>query len=130
MKTFLALYTGQPGQPGPPDDAMIQKGMAAWGQWMTDHAADIVVTGGPLGATKAVSKSGIADTHNAVAGYIVVRASSHEAAARMFEDHPHFAIFPESRWRSWSRCRFRPPETRGSSLAERRRVNSVKAPLR
>jgi hypothetical protein len=41
-----------------------------------------------------VSKAGVADTHNAVAGFIVVRAESHEAAARMFEGHPHFAIFP------------------------------------
>jgi hypothetical protein len=94
MKTFLALYTGQPGQAAPPDKAIIQKGMAAWGQWMTDHAADIVVTGGPLGVTKKVSKAGVADIHNTVAGYIVVRAESQDAAARMFENHPHFAIFP------------------------------------
>jgi len=25
---------------------------------------------------------------------VVVRAASHEAAAKMFEKHPHFAIFP------------------------------------
>ena len=93
MKTFLALYTGKPGQ-APPDEATIEKGMAAWGQWMAEHAADIVVTGGPVGATKQVSRSGVADIHNAVAGYIVVRAPSHEAAAAMFAKHPHFAIFP------------------------------------
>ncbi|HEY2248032.1 MAG TPA: hypothetical protein VGH70_11350, partial [Bradyrhizobium sp.] len=77
-----------------PDAATIQKGMAAWGQWMADHAADTVEVGGPLGVTKKVSNAGVADTHNAVAGYIVVRAESHEAAAKMFEGHPHFAIFP------------------------------------
>jgi hypothetical protein len=27
-------------------------------------------------------------------GYVVVRADSHEAAARMFEKHPSFAHFP------------------------------------
>src|SRR3569623_1783729 len=96
MKTFLALYMGTPTlEPtAQPDPATIQKGMAAWGKWMPDHAADTVEMGGPLGVTKKVSKAGIADTHNAVAGYIVVRAESHEAAARMFENHPHFAIFP------------------------------------
>jgi hypothetical protein len=26
--------------------------------------------------------------------YVLVRAESHEAAARMFENHPHFTIFP------------------------------------
>jgi hypothetical protein len=25
---------------------------------------------------------------------VIVQADSHEAAARMFEGHPHFAIFP------------------------------------
>jgi hypothetical protein len=27
-------------------------------------------------------------------GYVIVQAESHEVAARMFENHPHFAIFP------------------------------------
>ena len=27
-------------------------------------------------------------------GYIVVQAESHEAAAKLFEGHPHFSIFP------------------------------------
>jgi hypothetical protein len=26
--------------------------------------------------------------------FTVVRAASHEAAAKIFEDHPHFSIFP------------------------------------
>lgn len=31
---------------------------------------------------------------NMLSAFTVVRADSHEAAAKMFEDHPHFAIFP------------------------------------
>jgi hypothetical protein len=27
-------------------------------------------------------------------GYVIVQAESHEAAAKMFEQHPHFSIFP------------------------------------
>jgi ribosomal protein S17 len=27
-------------------------------------------------------------------GYVVVRAESRQEAARMFENHPHFTIFP------------------------------------
>jgi hypothetical protein len=98
MPKFLALYTGSPpadGQPqGPPDDATIAKGMAAWGAWMGQHASAIVDSGGPLGKTKKVSAQGVADTRNNAAGYVVVEAPSHEAAAKMFEGHPHFAIFP------------------------------------
>jgi hypothetical protein len=29
--------------------------------------------------------------------YMVVRADSHEAAAKLFEGHPHFTIFPGER---------------------------------
>jgi hypothetical protein len=98
MPKFLALYTGSPpadGQPqGPPDGETIAKGMAAWGNWMGQHAAQIVDAGGPLGKTKKACKAGVSDTQNNVAGYIVVEAASHEAAAKMFEGHPHFAIFP------------------------------------
>ena len=26
--------------------------------------------------------------------YVIVQAESHDAAARLFENHPHFTIFP------------------------------------
>ena len=97
MKTFLALYTGAPApaqRPAPPDAETAAKGMAAWGEWMSRNAAQVVDGGGPLGVTKRVDRGGVADAHNAVAGYVVIRAESHEAAAKMFENHPHFAIFP------------------------------------
>jgi hypothetical protein len=96
MKTFLALYTGSASQerPAPPNADTIAAGMAAWGAWMEKHAADVVVTGSPVGTTKKVSKDGVSDIHNAVAGFIVVQAETPEAAAKMFEGHPHFAIFP------------------------------------
>jgi len=58
------------------------------------HQAAIVGMGGPLGKTKKVSAHGIEDVSNAMGAYTVVRADSHEAAAKLFEDHPHFAIFP------------------------------------
>jgi hypothetical protein len=50
--------------------------------------------GGPLGKTKRVGANGIADVSNEMGAFTVVRAESHEAAAKMFENHPHFAIFP------------------------------------
>lgn len=100
MKTFLALFMGSPGRaPGPgdmsPED--MQRGMAAWGAWMETHAASIVDPAGPVGVTKCVSQRGVEDIRNQVGGYVVVRAGSLEAAARMFEGHPHFTIFPGDR---------------------------------
>lgn len=71
-----------------------QQGMAAWKAWMDQHQGAIVTVGGPLGKTKRVSTSGVADTSNQLSAFTIVRADSHEAAARLFENHPHFAIFP------------------------------------
>ena len=71
-----------------------QKGMAAWHAWAQNHQAAIVTMGGPLGKTKRVASDGIDDSSNAMGAFTVVRADSHDAAAKMFENHPHFAIFP------------------------------------
>jgi hypothetical protein len=96
MKTFLAVYTGRPmdQHAGPPSDDVIARGMKAWQDWMVRHADALVVDGGPLGKTKKISADGVSDISNQRVGYVVVRAESHAAAARMFENHPHFAIFP------------------------------------
>ena len=74
--------------------AKEQEGMAAWKAWVERHHADIVVIGGPLGKTKKATQDGIHDTSNHMAAFTVVRADSHEAAAKLFEKHPHFSIFP------------------------------------
>ena len=71
-----------------------REGMAAWKAWVEKHHSAIVGMGGPLGKTKKVTPGGIADISNEMGAYTVVRADSHEAAAKLFENHPHFAIFP------------------------------------
>jgi len=103
MKKFLAVYIGttaarqksgwdglDPAQRKQRED----QGIRAWVQWMTDHAAAVVEHGGPLGKTKRAAAGGVSDTSNDMAGYVVVQAETHEAAARMFENHPHFTVFP------------------------------------
>ena len=62
--------------------------------WGAANAAAIVDQGSPLGKTKRAGPHGISDIRNAIAGYVIVEAHSHEAAAKLFENHPHFAIFP------------------------------------
>jgi hypothetical protein len=74
--------------------ARARKGMAAWKAWVEKHQGAIVGMGGPLGKTKKITAKGIEDTSNDVGAYTVVKAASHEAAAKLFENHPHFAIFP------------------------------------
>src|SRR5688572_10828737 len=103
MKKFLAIYIGT-------EEAMDRhgwnklsakeqkareaKGMEAWMEWGTKHAAAIVDIGTPLGKTKRAAPDGIKDTRNGMTGYVIVQAESHAAAAKLFEDHPHFTIFP------------------------------------
>jgi hypothetical protein len=74
--------------------ARSQEGIAAWKAWMQRNAAAVTTAGGPLGNTKKVSPAGTEDIHNLMSGFVIVRAPSHEAAARLFEDHPQFTIFP------------------------------------
>lgn len=101
--TFLAVFLGSKSSPkmtawnALPEaerNAKMQAGMAAWKAWAEKHQAAIVGMGGPLGKTKKVSEFGIEDISNMLSAYTVVRAESHEAAAKMFEKHPHFTNFP------------------------------------
>ena len=101
MKNFLAIYTGTPEARAKWDqlsEAERKKrqaaGMEAWMNWGKKNSAAIVEGGGPLGKTKRASSQGIADIKNAMAAYVIVRAESHAEAAKLFENHPHFTIFP------------------------------------
>ena len=92
MPKFLAIYTGS--ATTPPEPAVTAKGGQAWGEWIMRNGGRIVDPGGPLGRTKKISAAGIEDARNTMSVYTVVEADDHEAAARLFENHPHFAIFP------------------------------------
>jgi len=100
---FMALFTGSPDAFARSGWASLdetarkareREGMQAWGDWMEKHKASIAVEGGPLGKTKRVGKDGVSDTSNAIAGFVIVEAPTHEAAAKLFVNHPHFTIFP------------------------------------
>jgi hypothetical protein len=101
--TYLAVFCGSKTSPRRATwDALVEtdrrtkerEGIAAWKAWVERHQNAIVAMGGPLGKTKKVSDRGIDDTSNALGAFTVVRAESHEAAAKLFEGHPHFTIFP------------------------------------
>lgn len=101
--TYLAVFLGSKTSPRRAAwDALSegerrakeQEGVAAWKAWVEKHQAVIVAMGGPLGKTKKVTQRGIDDASNEMGAFTVVRAQSHEAAAKLFERHPHFTIFP------------------------------------
>lgn len=101
MPRFLAVYTMKPedlarfralsiAEQRTVDDA----GLRQWANWEKANAASFADKGGMVGKTKRVTRHGIGDAQNDICGYIVVEAESIDAAARLFENHPHFTIFP------------------------------------
>jgi hypothetical protein len=101
--TYLAIFLGNKTSPrwrawyAMSDEerrAKEAEGLAALKAWDERHQDAIVYLGGPLGPTKRTSRDGVADVTNELTVFVVVRASSHEEAAKMFEGHPHFTIFP------------------------------------
>jgi len=101
MPRFLALYTLQPedlarfrARPKAEQDAIDAEGVPLWTQWEERNAAAIVDRGGMVGRTLRVGKAGIGPATNTICGYLVLEAETIEAAARLFEGHPHFSLFP------------------------------------
>ena len=102
MKKFLVLFSApvhviDAWKATPEADRKAAEGKmhAEWGAWMGKHGASLSDTAG-AGKTKRVDSKGVADTRNDVMLYTVVQADSHEAAAQIFEGHPHLGI-PEAK---------------------------------
>ena len=102
MKTFLVTYLAPVSvidnwkqTPAEQRKEVEEKMRDEWRQWMTDHAKALVEPGAGVGKTKRVTAQGIADIRNDMMLYAVAEAESHEAAAKLFEHHPHLQI-PQS----------------------------------
>ncbi len=103
MKNFLALYLGSKSgvaamkwqsHTSEKRKELEQAGMSGWISWGSHNSKAIVDGGHPLGITKRIDPSGISNVTNEVAAYTIVQAENHEAAARLFLNHPHFMLFP------------------------------------
>jgi hypothetical protein len=101
MTNYLAIYIGTPEARSEWDSLSAAEhkqrtaeGIEAWINWGKENAAAIVEQGTPLGKTKRASPKGVTDIKNDMTAYVIVRAESHAAAAKLFEGHPHFTIFP------------------------------------
>lgn len=104
MKNYLAVFLGKPeamdawkALPEAERKDREKRGMGAWHKWVADHKEAIVEMGAPLGKTKRIDKGGVSDVRNELGAWTVVKANSQEEAAKLFLNHPHFAIFPGER---------------------------------
>lgn len=101
MPRFVAVYTMKPedlaafrAMPKSEQEATDKAGLKAWEAWSQRNAAAIVATDVMVGKTRRVSKTGVVDTRNQIAGFLIVEAADITAAAGLFLDHPHITIFP------------------------------------
>lgn len=95
MKKFIAIYHGaaDENQKNDMDEVAEKDFMEALGTWMEHNGVSLVEVGAPLGKTKRIDGEGVSDTKNDIVAYDVVQAESHDAAAALFLDHPHLALF-------------------------------------
>ena len=135
--TYLAVFLGSKTSPRmkawmslPEAErrAKEQEGIAAWKAWAEKHHEAVSAMGGPLGKTKKITERAIEDVSNEMGAFMVVRAESpHEAAAKLFEKHPHFTIFPGKSCRGHaSSRRYRAVDGRPSSQFHRRTNHHAK----
>jgi len=101
MPRFVAVYTMMPEdvaafrrRPKSEQEAIDKVGLKALEEWGKRNAAAIVATDVMVGKTRRVTKSGIADAQNQIAGFLIVEAADITAAAGLFQDHPHITVFP------------------------------------
>ncbi len=87
MPNFMLAYHG--GRT-PESQEEIDKTMAAWGAWMEANKSSLVDPGNPVGLSKTVSASGVADNggSNPLSGYTIVSAADIDAACEMAQSNP------------------------------------------
>ena len=103
MKKFLAIYLGSTNDMKMKEWGSLDSetrnqrtalAMKEWTSWVEKNKDIIVDQGGPIGKTKLMNSAGVTAGKNLITGYTIVLAESNEAAAKLFENHPHFMIFP------------------------------------
>ena len=95
MKKFVALYFAPASaieQMSKSTPEQMKAGMDGWMKWADKNKKAITELGAPLGKTKRVTDRGVSAGKNEITGYSVVQAETHEAAAKLFEGHPHFHL--------------------------------------
>jgi hypothetical protein len=101
MPRFVAVYTMKPEdlaafrrRPRAEQEDVDRVGLQAWEAWSKRNATAIVAPDVMVGKAKRVTRAAIADATNQIAGFLIVEATDIDAAARLFQDHPHIAVFP------------------------------------
>ncbi len=99
MKKFMAIYMMPAAGLGDwmKTDPKTRKAaevkmQGEWHEWMKKHTTAFTGITAGLGKTKRVTPAGVDDVKNDLMLYSVVEAESADAAAKIFEGHPHLGI--------------------------------------
>ncbi|MGA4844251.1 hypothetical protein [Streptomyces sp. G45] len=68
--------------------------MNAWAAWAQRNEHALVDPGAPLFRKKRVTAGGVEDFTDSKTAYAIVKAETHDDAARLFSGHPHIALMP------------------------------------
>ncbi|MCZ7439359.1 hypothetical protein O7598_23335 [Micromonospora sp. WMMC241] len=96
MGRFLALFNGAADEVDKVElsDQQQTEFIDAWAAWAQANEKALVDPGAPLNAKKLVTAQGVEDFTDAMTGYTIVEADSHDEAVRIFSGHPHLGLFP------------------------------------
>ncbi|GGM05966.1 MULTISPECIES: hypothetical protein [Micromonospora] len=95
MGRFLALFNGAADEADKAELSEQQQTefIHAWAAWAQANEKALVDPGAPLNAKKLVTTQGVEDFTDALTGYTIVEADSHDEAVQIFSGHPHLGLF-------------------------------------
>lgn len=87
MPDFMIAYHGGKA-PDTPEEG--EKAMAAWGAWYQELGDSVVHPGNPVGMSKTVSNTGVADNGgaNPLSGFTIISAADIDAACALAAKNP------------------------------------------
>ena len=95
MKKFMVIYMAPISaleQMNKLTPEQAKAGMDEWMAWGKNHQQALLDMGAPLGKTKKVTTSGVADTRNELTGYSIVEGESLDSVSKIFTAHPHLKM--------------------------------------
>lgn len=95
MGKFLAILNGAADEASKAELTEQQQTefMNAWALWAQANERALVDPGAPLNAKKLVTARGVKNYTDAMTGYTIVEADSHDEAVQIFSRHPHLGLF-------------------------------------
>ncbi|MGN9766517.1 hypothetical protein ACTMS2_15315 [Micromonospora sp. SD12] len=94
MGRFLALFNGAADEVSRAELTEQQQTefIHAWASWAQANEKALIDPGAPLNAKRLVTAQGVEDFTDAMTGYTIVEADSHDEAVQIFSGHPHLRL--------------------------------------